>query len=62
MYYEINVTRWENGRTVHWFATHNRSITTEAKAKEVADALRCLPDAAAVTVTKWETTGTQTSI
>ena len=62
MHYEINVTRWKDGIEVHWFATHARSAPTEARAKDIADALRCLPDAGTVTVTLWETTGTKTSI
>jgi hypothetical protein len=60
MHYEINVTKWINGHERYWFST--RSIQDEKKAKEIADALRCLPDAETVTVTKWETTGTKTSI
>lgn len=62
MHYEINVTKMINGRERHWFATHERSVRDEATAKEVADALRCLPDAASVTVTRWETSGQRTDI
>ena len=62
MYYEINVTTMIDGRLRHWFATAERSIRTEAGAKALADVFRQLPDAATVTVTKWETTGTETSL
>jgi hypothetical protein len=62
MHYEINVTKFVNGREVHWFATHERSVRDEKKAKELADAFRVMPEAATVTVTRWDTTGTQTSI
>ncbi len=62
MHYEVNVTKWKDGRTVHWFATHERSITTQEEAEDIASALRSLPDAAHVTVTRWETIGTPTSI
>ncbi len=62
MHYEINVTRMIDGRSTHWFATHERSIRCERDAKELADALRCLPDADGVTVSRVETIGHPTNI
>lgn len=56
MYYEINVAK--NGK--HYFATHERSISTEQKAKELLDKLtQAFPESEGykVSVTKWEKLG-----
>lgn len=64
MYYEINVTKFSTAqdRPVHWFATHERSVRDEKKAKELADAFRQMPGAHSVTVSRIETIGHGTSI
>lgn len=51
--YRINVTQWHNGHTVHWFRVEKESNTSEDEVSRIAKQLRCLPDAADVTVTRW---------
>lgn len=56
MHYEINVAK--NGK--HYFATHERSISTEEKAKELYKKLtQAFPESEGytVSVTKWESLG-----
>jgi len=65
MHYEINVSRLDGrtGRFVHWFATHARSLSNEADAKELAGVLReSLPGNCQINVTRYETVGHSTSI
>jgi hypothetical protein len=56
MHYEINVAL--NGK--HFFATHDRSITTLDKLKQVAEVIaKKFPESEgySVTIMKWETYG-----
>lgn len=54
MRYEINVSKTGH----HFFATHERSLTTETQAREVYAALRAAFDASyGITVTRWEEAG-----
>jgi len=63
MHYEINVSRFIRGKYVHWFATHERSLTTEDEAKELASVFRVsLPGNCKVDVKRIETVGYETSI
>jgi len=65
MHYEINVSRFNArlGRSIHWFATHARSLSNEADAKELADVLRVsLPGECKITVKRVETVGYELSI
>jgi hypothetical protein len=58
MWYEINVSK--NGK--HYFATHERSITTIKEAVEIRDRLKkALPEEEGFkfTITQWSTMGNQ---
>lgn len=61
MYYEINVSL--NGK--HFFATHERSIRSEAELRRVLPAIvEKFPESEGykVSVTKWETIGKEIEI
>jgi len=56
MWYEINVSK----KGVHYFATHERSITTIAKAVEIRDLLKkVMPEEKGFifTITQWQKSG-----
>jgi hypothetical protein len=58
MWYEINVSK--DGK--HYFATHERSITTIGRAVEIRDRLKqAMPESEGYkyTITKYQTTGIQ---
>jgi hypothetical protein len=60
MWYEINVSK--DGK--HYFATHERSITTIDKAMEIRDRLKqSMPEEEGFecTITQWQTVGIQMS-
>jgi len=63
MYYDINVAKMSNrpyeNRYEHFFATAERSVTTESKMKEVLKTLLlAFPEPMYnITVTLWETIG-----
>jgi hypothetical protein len=57
MYYELNISL--NGR--HFFATAERSITSEDELKKVYDVLKVKfphSEGYRIGITRWETTGT----
>jgi hypothetical protein len=58
MWYEINVSK--DGK--HYFATHERSITTIDRAVEIRDRLRAaMPEEEGFkfTITQWQTSGVE---
>jgi hypothetical protein len=58
MWYEINVSK--DGK--HYFATHERSISTIDKATEIRDRLKlAMPEDEGFiyTITQWQTSGVQ---
>lgn len=60
MYYEINVTKEVRSRSIHWFATSDRSLTDYRRAVDVfKDIKKRFPeeDGYNVTITRNEKTG-----
>lgn len=65
MYYEINISKKNNkGDYVHFFATAERSITSEEHLVNVYDKLNeCFPSPEyKLTVTNWRSTGSNVNI